>query len=447
MKKLLILLLTLSALFVGCNDDDNNPTTPKESATFKVTIENVGPEFMFSSSGIFNTPTGASAPGPLLPGNKYEFEFDAAPGHNLSFATMFVQSNDFFYAPNEAGISLFDNSGNPITGDITSKIMLWDAGTEIDQEPGLGADQAPSQMGPNTGADDPNTNVRLATDNFNNLPAVTDVIKVMITNENGTHFKLSIENVSSGTTLVNSDASMKAIPLAPGVWVVHTNSSPLFTANQGNGGLGLEALAEDGDPSGLGNYLSMNSGLVSPFAPGVWAVHNSSVQLFTSGQADNGGGLENLAEDGDPSIINASITGMAGISSNGVFNTPVGSSGPGPLLPGNSYEFSFTAESDQKISFATMLVQSNDLFIGTNDTGFDLFDANETPITGDITSSLSLWDAGTEVNEKPGIGLNQPLRQNGANTGADENGLVQIVNDGFTYPAVNQLLKVTIEVQ
>jgi hypothetical protein len=63
---------------------------------------------------------------------------------------MMGQSNDWFYAPGESAIELFRN-GKPIKGDITSQVILWDAGTEVDQEVGIGADQGPRQKAPNTG--------------------------------------------------------------------------------------------------------------------------------------------------------------------------------------------------------------------------------------------------------------------------------------------------------
>ena len=53
----------------------------QESQTFVVSIDNVG-HYPFSSSGVFNTPAGASAAGPALPGDAYEFSFYAAPGEN-----------------------------------------------------------------------------------------------------------------------------------------------------------------------------------------------------------------------------------------------------------------------------------------------------------------------------------------------------------------------------
>jgi hypothetical protein len=70
----------------------------------------------------------------------------------LNLMLMFGQSNDWFYAPDRGGIALFDKNGGPLSGDVTSRILLWDAGTEVNQEPGVGADQAPRQKAPNTGA-------------------------------------------------------------------------------------------------------------------------------------------------------------------------------------------------------------------------------------------------------------------------------------------------------
>jgi len=38
--------------------------------------------------------------------------------------------------------------GNPRTGDVTADVQLWDAGTEVNMEPGVGADQPPRQSAP-----------------------------------------------------------------------------------------------------------------------------------------------------------------------------------------------------------------------------------------------------------------------------------------------------------
>ena len=69
------------------------------------------------------------------------------------------------------------------------------------------------------------------------------------------------------------------------------------------------------------------------------------------------------------------------------------------------------------------------------------------PISGDMTGRFHLWDAGTEVNEEPGFGPNQAPRQAAPNTGRTERKRVrriEDVKDGFSYPAVEQVIRVTI---
>ena len=128
----------------------------------------------------------------------------------------------------------------------------------------------------------------------------------------------------------------------------------------------------------------------------------------------------------------------------GIFNTPVGADGPGPLTPGSAYEFTFVARPGDRLSFATMYVQSNDLFLAPGDTGIALFTDDRQPISGDVTDQIGLWDAGTEVNEEPGVGANQAPRQAAANTGADEGGTVRLVDDGFAYPTIADIVRITI---
>lgn len=444
-----VMLGTLGLLVIsGCSNDDNgNGPMEVTSRDFTVTVANVSEVKAFSGSGVFNTPVGAGQPGPIGPGAAYEFSFSATPGSKLSFATMFVPSNDFYYAPDEDGIALYDGSGNQKSGDITPMIRLWDAGTEINQEPGLGMDQPQRQSGPNTGAVDPANQVRLAPDDFSNLPAVNEVIKVTLTAMAPTEFKLRIENVSNSTTLQTSDGNGQAVPLAPGVWVVHQDAAPLFAGNQEDYGDGLEALAEDGNPAALLSALDAETGLTNLLAPGVWVIHNAADPLFSADQPDRGEGLEALAEDGDPGTLSGSVVSRAGVLRQGVFNTPAGSSQPGPLLPGHAYSFSFSAAAGEYLSFASMFVQSNDLFYAPDGMGITLFESDGQPVSGDMTSQIMLWDAGTEINEKPGFGLHQAPRQSGPDSGMDENGNVRLVNDGYSYPANSEVLQVTISVQ
>lgn len=435
-------LLSFAALVGACNDDTG--TNPQnEETTFQVTVENVSVVYDFTSTGVFNTPAGTDDPGPVTPGQSFDFTFDAGPGSSVSFATMFGQSNDLFYSPDGGGIQLYDPDGMPRSGDITDQVYLWDAGTEMNQEPGAGADQAPRQGGPNTGASDPNPNVRLATDDFGNLPAVEEAIRVSLFHLGGTEFRIRIANIASADALQTSGGPAPVV-LSPGVWTVGGGPNPLFTEGQVDRGLGLEHLAEDGAISQLHSELAAGTGLTSPLAPGVYAVHTSPSVLFMAGAVDRGEGLESLAEDGNPSVLAASIAGRSDVIESGVFNTPEGAAGAGPAFPGNSFVFTVQARPGDRLSFATMLGQSNDLFFGPADVGVGLFDSVGNPRTGDITGMVLLWDAGTEVNEFPGIGPNQAPRQPGANTGDPENGTVRPVNDGYHYPETNQIIRVTL---
>jgi hypothetical protein len=65
------------------------------------------------------------------------------------------------------------------------------------------------------------------------------------------------------------------------------------------------------------------------------------------------------------------------------------------------------------------------------------------PTSDDITSQVDLWDAGTEVNEEPGVGSHQGPRQSEAGEGTDE-GVVQPVDDGYSYPAAASVIRVTL---
>ncbi len=114
--------------------------------------------------------------GMFIPGQP--FQVTAAPGDRLVFASMFVQSNDKFYAPDPSGIALFDSMGAPVSGDWTKSIKLWDSGTEKDEAPGLGPNQAPRQTAPNTGPEE-NGSVHLASDGFQ-YPPVDQVIQLTL---------------------------------------------------------------------------------------------------------------------------------------------------------------------------------------------------------------------------------------------------------------------------
>jgi hypothetical protein len=195
-----------------------------------------------------------------------------------------------------------------------------------------------------------------------------------------------------------------------------------------------------------GEVLKLSTGKTAPFvsAPVLWAVGTgASNPLFVGGKPDAGQGLETLAETGNPARLAGSIKTAAGIVAVGAAARPLGAATDGPLTPGQAYEFEITASPGQTLSVAWMFGQSNDLFY-SNDRPIALFDAAGKPVTGDMTAQLSLWDAGTEVNEEPGLGANQGPRQASPDAGTVEHGSVVHVHDRFHYPRTGDVLRVTI---
>src|SRR6266545_4557753 len=173
-------------------------------------------------------------------------------------------------------------------------------------------------------------------------------------------FTVRIENISSADGQTASDGTRWPFALSPGMWVLHDKKSPLFTEGK-KASSRLEAQAEDGNPAVLVGSLEMS--------------HHASTL-------------------------------------HGIFNTPVGTMGPGPIGPGAAYEFGFEGSPGMKLSMALMFGQSNDLFYAPDANGIALFDSKGMPLGGDITSKLILWDAGTEVDQELGIGPDQAPRQN-----------------------------------
>jgi hypothetical protein len=441
-----------SALLASACGGEEMVDPPK--TTFKVRLENVAP-FTQLKSGVFDTRVGGSSPGPLAPGEAYEFTFTAGKGQKLSFATMFGQSNDWIFAPAAGGIDLYDN-GTPVSGDVTSRVYLWDVGTEINEEPAVGAHTGPKQAastdGP--GAADPNTAVRKITSPTTltngtqfNVPAVSSMIKVTVTPNAATReFTIRIENVASDTATLQTSEGFKPVRISPGVWTLSTGGDTLFSEGVKDRGQGLEAIAEMGQVTGLASALAATTGVATPISPGLFRVSMGAHPAFTVGSPDKGHGLEKIAEDGDISQLFEAMKGhVASEETAGSFDTPEGASSPGPARPGNAYTFEVTASPGDKLSLMTMFGMSNDWFFGTVPEGFDLFDAAGTPRTGDFTSELHLYDLGTELSEEPGIGPNTGPQQSAPNTGpADTNKNVREVTSSIYPTPVSSHLKLTI---
>lgn len=82
--------------------------------------------------------------------------------------------------------------------------------------------------------------------------------------------------------------------------------------------------------------------------------------------------------------------------------------GTAPIIsPGQSVSVTFSAGKTQALMFATMYGASKDWFFASQQPGIKLFDTNGNAITGDVSSSVRLWDNGTkddttgQVESKP----------------------------------------------
>jgi hypothetical protein len=179
------------------------------------------------------------------------------------------------------------------------------------------------------------------------------------------------------------------------------------------------------------------------FSPGAAVVHIDKAPIFSDSKKDRGKGLEAQSEDGNPAILVKSLKGAKGVKSVSVFNTPVGASAPGPITPGAAYEFTVSAAPGDRLSITMMMGQSNDWFYAPGESGIEVF-KNGQPVSGDITAQLAMWEAGTEVDQEPGIGSEQGPRQKGPNMGKRENGVVRKVQDGKSYSNAASVMRVTI---
>ncbi|MBA2744606.1 MAG: spondin domain-containing protein, partial [Flavisolibacter sp.] len=122
-------------------------------------------------------------------------------------------------------------------------------------------------------------------------------------------------------------------------------------------------------------------GGIVPLSPGAWAIYNGNDPMFTEGQmADIG--TERIAEDGAAGTKDAAMGALSRVRDHGIFRTVAG-----PILPGQSAQFSFNAGPGTRLQFETMFVQSNDWFYSfSGKKGLRLFNGN-TPVTGDVTSA------------------------------------------------------------
>lgn len=132
------------------------------------------------------------------------------------------------------------------------------------------------------------------------------------------------------------------------------------------------------------------------FTPVFQAFHDGSFDLFDNGSPASFG-LEQVAELGSTGDLAAEFAAAA------PSGTSATSSG-GPVVGGGSVTTGFTITNpadNRYFSFASMVVPTNDLFIGNgNNLAYEVFDAAGS-FNGPLTITLfgtNVYDAGTEVN-------------------------------------------------
>lgn len=190
-------------------------------------------------------------------------------------------------------------------------------------------------------------------------------------------------------------------------------------------GLGLATTAARADVIQITVTNNLPSGgfAITP----VWfGMHNGTFDLFNPGDPASTS-LRAVAELGDTGPLMTAFTGM------GPQTTLTSGGAIPPFLAGNSNSVSLNVmnpATTRYLSFASMIVPSNDLFVGNpNPLAFAIFDATGAfagPRTIQIFGS-NVWDAGTEVNSITNgaafvTGINAML-------GTPENGVVRLFFD------------------
>ena len=163
--------------------------------------------------------------------------------------------------------------------------------------------------------------------------------------------------------------------------------------------------------------------------------------------------LENLAEEGDTSGVRGDFAG-SGVDMTIAPGTPFGPAG-------SSFASSASAvlsvdPSSRYFSFASMIIPSNDAFIGNdNPMAYEVFDGsgNFTPLTITVTGN-QIWDGGTEVNDTSGAAFSSLSGDSTdeANLIAVHAGLDNFINTGtengetiqFAFSADTAIARITI---
>lgn len=332
--------------------------------------------------------------GPLAPGSRVSQTFrlnPLDPNHRFfSYTSMVIPSNDAYVANgNPQAHALFDDAGNftPLTFTIQGN-AINDAGTEINDE--IPANTAFfGQTAPNTGESENGVNRphpgfrRPGSEN----PGILD----------DPMFAMA-DFVASGYNVAT--VSLTATPVSPPVNVTLT----------------------------IRNEAPENGLFLTP----TWiGVHDGNFDLFNTGEAASPA-LERIAEDGNTGPLTALFAETDGT---GFDLTLATDDGVPPFAPGEETQITLRLDpnnpSHRYLSFASMVIPSNDAFVGNSDPmAYPLFDdAGNFIATEALRMGARVYDAGTEVNDE--LPANTAFfGQATPDTGEAENGTIAL-HPGF----------------
>lgn len=397
-KSILIALsFVLASSLFSCGQED----MMHKNQTKTIMVENKVMPKMYVQSGTF---MGTGTPPIIMPEQSVSIKFNAARGQKLMFITMYGKSADWFFAPDNGGIQLFDNTGKAMIGDVSSQVKIWDNGTKIDKDNDEDKVIMPVE--------------RLLAKDFINLILTFDNAK--------SEFTLTIKNVSQGNM---------ETPLSPGVWAVSNYDGmalldpiPFFIPGK-KSTPEVTAIAQGGDISMLHSKVAANTGIITGLSPMLAVVYEGMDNpIFKVGMEDKNVGLKEIAETGNTEKLMKYLKDMKGVKH--VFIV-----GNGPLSPGQKAMANYEAAEGCKIAFVTMFGFSNDWFYG-NDGEISAV-AN-----GDLTSHIKLYDAGTAVSQYPGAGNNQALFKG---TPMIEKMKIMEVGNMYNIPVTKDIIKVSIQ--
>lgn len=402
-------LLFTGFAFTACDDDDDNGSSHGTKPTIK--FENVVTTKNYVQSGSFTA---------VAPGASTQFTFYAAKGQRLMFVTKYSNSNDLFFAPQNPGLALFNDSGVPYTGVINDAVKLWDNGTRVNEQPGAGVNH------PGVAQAGVVTEVNGTDAEGHTYPAASEMLQVSLTYDAASSlFTCTITNISNNTA--------NSTPFSGGVFVVSNildgnlvMDKPFFIVDQ-KSGTELTQLAENSNVDPLKTLVAGQTGIITTLHGAIVVVYTGDTNpIYTLGEKDAQLGLAALAQKGDPSALKTSLEKVPQVRKIYTITDTA--------LPGESLSCTYEAASNEKVAFATMFGYSNDWFFANGP-------ALAALTKGDVTSKTVLLDDGTAVSQYPGAGNAQAIF---GGTVMPEDKPITAVGNTFPVPAVNELIKVTI---